>query len=74
MAEDVFRGEQSNILYRLDERTIYLQKELERMSIILSSHYVTMKEFTPVKNIVYGMVAVITVSVLGSIITLVITK
>jgi len=40
----------------------------------LEKDYVTQDEFTPVKNIVYGMVGTVLLAVIGALIALVINK
>lgn len=55
----------------------YIKQELADIKKTLEENrglYVTREEFAPVKNIVYGMVGVILISVLGALIALIFRK
>jgi hypothetical protein len=52
----------------------YIKEELAEIKVKLDRKYVTQTEFKPVKSIVYGAVGVILVTVIGALITLVITS
>ena len=74
-------SENSGLLHRIDERTNLLmgkfqeiREELHEHREKMNSSYVSQGEFAPVRNIVYGIVSTILLSVLGSIIALVVAK
>jgi len=53
----------------------YIRRDLDEIKAnfnLLSKRYVTKDEFAPVKNIVYGLVALILTAVVGALITLVV--
>lgn len=52
----------------------YIQRDIAEINIKLDDKYVTKEEFIPVRNVVYGMVAIILVAVIGAIVTLVLRK
>lgn len=52
----------------------YIKEKVDRIENRLDKDYVTIDQFTPVKNIVYGMVGLILTSVMVALITLVINK
>ena len=68
MAEE--RREPSGIEVKLE----FILKELDEIKAKLENNYVTEEAFRPVRNIVYGMVALILTSVAGSLIALIISK
>lgn len=51
----------------------YIQRDIEKINDKLDNTYVTRDEFAPVKNIVYGMVALILTLVLTAVVYLVVT-
>jgi len=51
----------AKILAKLDERTETIIKELKS----IKDNYVQRNEFQPVRNVVYGMVSAILVTILG---------
>jgi len=59
-------------LGRLDERMKNVEKTLQAINLQLETTYVKQAEFQPVRNIVYGLVALVMVAVVGALITLVI--
>ena len=52
----------------------YIQRDIAEINGKLDNKYVTKSEFEPVRNLVYGMVAIILVAVVGALIALVIIK
>ena len=50
----------------------YIRGEITKINILLAEKYVTVGEFTPVKNIVFGMVGFILIAVMGTLLTVVI--
>ena len=52
----------------------FIIKELDEIKAKLEQNYVTQESFTPVRNIVYGMVGLILTAVFTSLIYLVIQK
>ncbi len=58
-------------LARIDERTTALLRSVQHIERSLETQYVTQKEFSPIKSIVYGMVGVILLAVCGGLIALV---
>ena len=56
----------------IDVKLDYIQRDVAKINEKLDHEYVTKEEFMPVKNIVYGMVGVILLTVLGAIVALVI--
>lgn len=60
------------LLARLDERTAALVLSVEEIKQKMEKHYVSINEFTPVKNLVYGMVGLILVAFIGALVTLVV--
>ena len=49
----------------------YIREDLAEIKKRLESQYVTKDEFTPVRNIVYGLVGILGLSVVGAILKLV---
>lgn len=49
-----------------------VKADIADIKVKMEQHYVTKEEFSPVKNLVFGMVAVILTAVIGALITLVI--
>ena len=62
------------LLARIDERTSHLLGQVEKIEEMIAREYVRQAEFTPVRNIVYGMVAVILLTVLTAIVMIVVKK
>jgi hypothetical protein len=52
----------------------YIRRDLDEIKIKLDGSYVTKEEFQPVKNIVYGLVALILVAVVGALVALVVNS
>lgn len=49
----------------------YIRRDLDEIKEKLDKNYVTQDQFTPVKNLVYGMVVLVLTSFMGALITLV---
>ena len=49
----------------------YIRRDLDEIKAKLDGAYVTKAEFQPVKNLVYGLVALILTSFIGALITLI---
>ena len=78
---DLNTKENFGMLNRIDERTTLLigklgelNEEIHILKKTLDKTYVTQAEFTPVKNLVYGVTSVIMLSVFGALIAIVINK
>lgn len=52
----------------------YIKKEVSEIKELISNEYVTKTEFKPIKNIVYGLVGAILLSVVAGLMTLIIKK
>lgn len=50
----------------------YIKRDLAEIKNKMENNYVTRDEFTPVRNIVYGMAGLILIGFVGAIISLVI--
>lgn len=55
------RREQTGIEVKLD----FIIKEIDEIKVKLEKNYVSQEEFKPVKQVVYGMVAIILATVVG---------
>ena len=71
----------SGLLHRIDERTTLLigkfgemKEEIQDIRDHMNKKYVSQDEFIPVKNVVYGMVGTLLLSVFGAVIALVINR
>lgn len=58
------------LLIRLDERTKNIQQSMN----LLPQNYVQKQEFLPVRNVVYGFVSLILVTIVGAILALILKK
>lgn len=58
---NVERREQTGIEVKLD----FIIKEIDEIKIKLEKNYVSQEEFKPVKQVVYGMIAIILTTVIG---------
>lgn len=52
----------------------YIKTEIKEIKTLIENKYVTSAEFQPIKNVVYGMVGLILVTVVGGLLTLVLRK
>lgn len=52
----------------------YIKDEVKGVKEQIGSQYVTKAEFTPVKNVVYGLVAIILIAVVGGLLALVVKQ
>ncbi len=59
--------EETPITVKLD----YIQRDIKEIKERLEDEYVTRQEFQPIKNIVYGMVGIILMSVIGALLALI---
>jgi len=50
---------------------VKIREELHGIRVILDDKYVTQKEFSPVRNLVYGLVGTMLMGVIGSVMALV---
>ena len=50
----------------------YVKKAVDDLILKVDHSYVTKEEFTPVKNLVYGLVSLILIAVFGALIALVV--
>lgn len=64
----------SQLLGRIDERTRGINDRLDKLEIKIDKNFVTRAEFTPVRNIAYGLVSVTVLTVLGAILALVLKQ
>lgn len=62
--------EKNNLDIKLD----YIAEDVKEIKERLKSDFVSTSEFLPVRNIVYGQVALILTAVIGALIALVIQK
>jgi hypothetical protein len=58
----------------LTQEVSYIKTTVIETKALIEQKYVTKEQFEPVRNIVYGMVAVVLLAVLGGLITLVVRK
>ncbi len=67
--------EDSNLLYKIEGRTILMSEQINEIKVSLENKYVTRVEYestlSPIRNIVYGLVGIILVAVVGALIALV---
>ena len=49
----------------------YIRRDLDDIKKKLGEHYITKNEFAPVRNLVYGLVALILTGFMGALVTLV---
>lgn len=52
----------------------YIKTKMDTITLIVEKNYITRTEFSPVKNIVYGMVGLILLAVMGSLVALAVKK
>ena len=52
----------------------YIKKELEEIKLRLDNKYVTIDVFQPIKNVVYGQVALILIAVVGGLLAMIMKK
>ena len=52
----------------------YIKKDISEIKTLLENKYVTKEAFGPVKSIAFGMVALVLVAVVGSLLTMVLTR
>lgn len=64
--------EEVALLARLDERTAGLVISVNEIKDKMEKHYVSINEFTPIKNLVYGMVGLILIAFIGALINIVV--
>ena len=62
----------TTLLARLDERTGTILIKVNDLQSQLTGDYVTKQEFLPVRNVVYGLVGLILMSVVGALLLLVV--
>lgn len=61
-----------NVNYELVHNDIkYIRRDVEEIKELISKEYVTKTEFNPIKNLVYGLVSVIMLSVVAGLMTLI---
>lgn len=72
----VIRKSQINLedFGKLVQKVDDIKDDVTEIKRLLTENYVTKSEFTPVKNLVYGVVSLILVSFVGALITLVLRK
>lgn len=63
-----------DLLVRIDERMINLEKSITELENKLRKNFVTKIEFKPIKKIIYGFLGVVLTSVLFSILSLIFYK
>jgi ABC-type phosphate transport system permease subunit len=64
----------TSALALLSQDMNYVRKDLSEVKERMEKSFVTSAEFNPVRNIVYGLVAIILVTVIGAILALVIIQ
>lgn len=57
---------------KISENIVFIKAEITDIKSKLDNKYVTIESFLPVRNIVYGLVGLILVSVVGALIALVV--
>ena len=57
---------------RLDEKMTHVESKVDEINSKLDHKYVTREEFKPVKQVVFGLVSVILLSVVGAVVALII--
>jgi hypothetical protein len=62
--------EETPITVKLD----YIQRDIQEIKMKLENDYVTRSEFSPVKNLVFGLAGIILSSVFIALVTLVLRK
>jgi hypothetical protein len=58
-------------IQRLEVKLDYIKSDITEIKVRLDKFYVTQDQFTPVRNLVYGMVGIVMISFLGGIISLI---
>ena len=66
--------DEARLLARLDERTQRILADVSSMRRELEQKYTTNDQFVPVRNVVYGLVALILLSVVGALVSMVVIK
>ena len=56
----------------LKNDVLYIRQTVEKIQKLIEDKYVTKVEFGPIRNIVYGLIGVITLGVISALLTLVI--
>lgn len=59
---------------KVSENITFIKSELSDIKVKLDSKYVTIDSFTPVRNIAYGLMAVMGVATVGAILKLIFIK
>lgn len=59
---------------RLEDQITTVKEDVKEIKDILRSNYVTQDQFGPVKQVVFGLVALILISVVGALLVLVIRQ
>ena len=70
MPPDYRREDTRELLVRLEERIIAIQKEINSIQGMLNDEYVTKKEFAPVQRSVYAAIGLILAAFIGTLITI----
>lgn len=56
----------------MSQDLLYLRTAVDKIDTKVSSGYVTKDEFTPIKNVVYGLIGLILIAVVGALVALVV--
>lgn len=62
------------LVAKLDERSEATQRDIAEIKTALFSKFVTLEQFMPVRNIVYGIVSMVLVGVLSALLVLVVVR
>lgn len=66
-------GEQTRLAVMANDIS-YIKTDVAEIKSTVQHQYVTKDEFTPVRNIVYGLVTIILIAVTGAIVSLVLKR
>ncbi len=56
----------------LNQKVDVIVRDVEEIKHRLDGNYVTVDQFTPVRNVVYGLIAIILTTVIGALLTFII--
>lgn len=66
--------EEEVTLSRIKSDLEYIKRDISEIKNTLKADYVTREEFSPIKSIIYGLVALLLTGIVGALIALVIDK
>lgn len=68
------RSDTNRALAILDAKLSHVQQDVIEMKSIMRGDYIRRDEFDPVKQVVFGMVSIVLLTVVGALVTLVVRK